>query len=139
MVDIDLKFDTTTNKPMYRQHGIGEFVNFSGGLDNAEMIVQADYSSATSYKFTKAYSIVVFSVTSARSLASVPIPSTPTLTRNGVSLSPITTVYTQSQASNGSGTIYGRTMCRTFILSDVKNGETLAIGHASSYCAFGQE
>lgn len=59
--DIDIKFDVTSGKPMYRQHGIGDFVNFSGGLDNLEVIASGN---ATSYAhtFSQAYSSLIIVV-----------------------------------------------------------------------------
>lgn len=59
LVDIDLKFDTTTNKPMYRQHGIGNFVNFSGGLDNVEVVASSGNATSLSHTFTQAYSSLI--------------------------------------------------------------------------------
>jgi len=62
LIDIDIKYDATTGKAMYRQRGTGNFVNFS----NAPQILYANayhYPSGASYTFDKDYNgaFVIFS------------------------------------------------------------------------------
>jgi len=135
LVDIDLKFDTATNKPMYRQHGVGEFVNFSGGFSNPITIVKADWSSDTSYTFTSDYSTVIFIVNTGGAKNGIPtIPDT-VLKLNGTTITKVMQIDSQTYSSN----IYGRVGTHLFVLNDVKSGDKVTMTNTISYGAFGQE